>query len=196
MPVVSWTGSLDAGRLLSGALVILLVMASLWASRDLHEPVAGFGIVDQDGELVASSGNGLEVGDTLPQFRLLSTTDDVVEVTDFAGQPLVIHLWNTWCLDCIADLPVIEQASDQWEGQASVVGITPDEPLDRVAKAADRQDASYTMLLDSNEAVVTRYGTATLPVTIVVDATGTVVALHEGVVSIEDIERALDPLLP
>ncbi len=174
----------------------MLVLATIWAGRDMHEPVAGFGIVGQDGTMLASNGGSLETGDTLPRFQLLSTTDDVVTSTDFEGQPLVIHLWNTWCLDCIADLPAIQQAADQWDGQVAVVGIAPDEPMSRVANAADRYGASYPMLLDDNEAVVTRYGATSLPVTIVVDATGTVVAIHDGPIAFQDIERSLEPLLP
>jgi peroxiredoxin len=196
MPIPRWTGGTDIGRLLRGVLVAVLVVATIWAGRDLHEPVAGFGIVGPDGTLLATNGNGLEVGDSLPPFRLLSTTDDVVELDDFEGQPLVIHLWNTWCLDCIADLPVIQQAADQWDGQVAVVGIAPDEPMDRVTNAANRHNASYTMLLDANEAVVTQYGATSLPVTIVVDGSGTVVAIHQGPIAFEDIERAVEPLLP
>lgn len=194
-PVARWPG-IDMGRLLSGILVAILVVATIWIGWDAHEPVAGFGIVGPDGALISTNGNGLEAGDALPPFRLLSTTDDVVELADFEGRPLVIHLWNTWCLDCIADLPVIQQAADQWDGQVAVVGIAPDEPVDRVAKAADRHGASYTMLLDADEAVATQYGATTVPVTIVVDATGTVVAIHQGPIAFQDIERALAPLLP
>ncbi len=195
MPVASWRG-IDTGRVLSGLLVTILVVATIWAGRDMHEPVAGFGLVDHDGTLLEPNGTGVETGDALPRFRLLSTTDDVVNSTDFEGQPLVIHLWNTWCLDCVADLPALQQAADQWEGQVAVVGIAPDEPLNRVANAADRYGASYTLLLDEDEAVVSRFGATSLPVTIVVDAAGTVVAIHQGPIAFQDIERAVEPLLP
>lgn len=182
--------------LVAGLLVAVLVVASLWGSRGLHEPVAGFGLVSASG-MVRPAGDVSEVGtgNVAPEFRLLSVGDDVVELSSLRGRPVVLLFWNTWCLDCQPMLPVIQQAANDWGDQVTVVGVVPQEQAGRVQDMASAQGLTFPQLLDETGDVTTAYGGNVRPVTVVLNADGVVTAVLNGPVSLADLNAAISPLL-
>ena len=38
-------------------------------------------------------------------------TGAAIRIADFAGRPLLINLWATWCAPCIAELPALSRAA-------------------------------------------------------------------------------------
>ncbi len=177
-------------------LVAILVIATLWAERDRQDPVAGYGVLDARGIAVTSTITGVEVGQPAPDFRLQDTDGTAVALDDLAGQPVVVQFWTSWCLDCIDAIPIFQQVANAHPDDVVVLGIAPEETANRVNGALNRAGATYTTLLDTDGTVSDRYGASSVPFTVVIDASGTVVAVHEGRVSTAQIEADLAPLLP
>jgi peroxiredoxin len=176
------------------ALVLALVFGAVWMDRDRHDPVPPYGIVPQPATTtVPVLDSAPTAGDPAPNFRLLATNGDVVELADLRGQPLVIHFWTTWCLECAPELSALQQAeSDQG---IQVVGIAVGETSDRVDQAADTGGASYPMLLDRDKEVSHYYGVWDYPATLVIDADGVIGSVTMGPISPEDLQRQLDSVL-
>ena len=49
-----------------------------------------------------------EVGEPAPQFVLRDSGGELVRLSDFAGQPVWINFWATWCGPCRRELPDIQ----------------------------------------------------------------------------------------
>lgn len=176
-------------------MVALLVIATIWVERDRHDPVAGYGVLDARGVATASSDEGVMAGQPAPDFRLQATTGNILTLADVSGQPVVLQFWTSWCLDCVDAIPIFQQVATTHVDRVTVLGIAPEETAGRTNGALDRAGATYLTLLDNDGAVSDRYGATPLPLTVVIDGNGQIVAVHEGRVSVAQLETDLAPLL-
>ena len=144
---------------------------------------------------MTSTISGVAVGQPAPDFRLQDTDGTAVALDDLAGQPVVLQFWTSWCLDCIDAIPMFQQVANAHPEEVVVLGVAPEETASRIDGALNRAGATYTTLLDTHATVSARYGANPLPFTVVIDANGTIVAVHEGRVSSAVIESDLAPLL-
>lgn len=88
-------------------------------------------------------------GQTVPAFELPQL--DVGPVTipaAYAGRPLLINLWATWCGPCIEEMPELERFSiSQGDQGVQVIGIALDDEA-AVREFLRRIPVSYPILLD------------------------------------------------
>jgi peroxiredoxin len=134
-------------------------------------------------------------GQPAPDFRLQATTGNILTLADLSGQPVVLQFWTSWCLDCVDAIPIFQQVATTHVDRVTVLGIAPEETAGRTNGALDRAGATYLTLLDNDGAVSDRYGATPLPLTVVIDGNGQIVAVHEGRVSVAQLETDLAPLL-
>jgi thiol-disulfide isomerase/thioredoxin len=68
----------------------------------------------------------LHVADTamaLPDLPLTGPDGNPVRIKDFAGKPLLVNLWATWCAPCVVELPTLKRLAEHYEGRLQVIGI-------------------------------------------------------------------------
>lgn len=181
-------------RIVSVMLVTVLVVVTLALDRGRHAPVAGYGPIPQPGATGPAAGSGLAIGDPAPNFLLLDTDDDIVELAGLRGQSVVLNFWTTWCLACPADLAVLQDLSAQADDGLHVIGIDAAEPAGRVQAATERHGVDYRMLLDRDGSVAAAYGVTGYPVTVLVDAEGVIQRIEDGPVNIDALRSAIDAL--
>src|SRR4051812_17502116 len=56
-----------------------------------------------------------------------------VDLAGFAGKPLVINFWGTWCGPCRQELPVFEKVSKKYGGTVNFLFVS-DEPVEKLIK--------------------------------------------------------------
>jgi cytochrome oxidase Cu insertion factor (SCO1/SenC/PrrC family) len=127
-------------------------------------------------------------GKALP-FTLTATDGSRVSLTDFAGKPLVINFWATYCPPCKAEMPLLAKSVGPQSG-ARLVLIDQGDGRDATQAFVDSLGIHQPALLDSDLAVGHSYGIFMLPMTIFVRADGTidrrqVGQLQEGVLASE-----------
>jgi peroxiredoxin len=183
-------------RIVLVALVTLLVTGALWADRDRHDPVAGYGVIPQPGAMsVAALESGLDVGNLAPNFRLLGVDGEIVELSSLRGRPVLVHFWTTWCLDCAVSLPMMQELSGRYGDGLHVLGIDVGESASRVETAAERHGAGYPMLLDRDESVAGSYGVTTYPATVVIDPEGVVVSIQAGTATSDEVRNQVEAVI-
>lgn len=152
------------------------------------------------------AGSGLFLFSTIPAGRepalpvLTLNGSDLNDVpissSAYAGSPLVVNFWASWCATCYEEQPGINEAVNRFAARGvRFVGI--DMRDDRAAAAAfvAQFDVRYPSVFDPANEVGLRYGITAPPSWLFVDRRGTVFrrvagGLHQG-----DLFVTIDQLL-
>ena len=115
------------------------------------------------------------VGDTAPNFKVVTDSGKTLTRTDFGGKVLVLNFWATWCPPCREELPSLNRFQQQLAGTGIVVlGVSVDKN-EQVYKAfLKRNGVTFETSRDPEANVSADYGTFKYPETYVIDANGKV----------------------
>ncbi|MEM1080776.1 MAG: TlpA disulfide reductase family protein [Pseudomonadota bacterium] len=143
-------------------------------------------------------GNGVAVGDPMPNFRHAALDGQFVSRDDLIGQPALINFWATWCAPCVREMPMLQAYAAQHADRLQMVGIAIDEP-GQVHGFVQELGVTYRILVGTSDVMQTQrdFGNANgmLPFTVLVDAQGIVRWQHLGEVKPEHLAEFVTPLL-
>ncbi len=114
-------------------------------------------------------------GKPWPAISFEAPNGDKVTLQNFAGRPVLVNLWATWCTPCIKELPSIETLARSEAERLQVLAISQD---DKGGKVVDPwwQSQGFTLLqpyLDTAMAFSFKLGgDGVLPVTVLYSASG------------------------
>jgi thiol-disulfide isomerase/thioredoxin len=137
---------------------------------------------------------GVAEGMTGPDFTMLDLDGRPVRLRELRGTPVLLNFWASWCPPCVAELPLLDRAARELEGEAHVVLLNVGEPHGTVAPfLADLGVAAATVLRDARDAerplpdgvvpsraVAQVYQTFGLPTSLLLDRRGVIVARVSG----------------
>ena len=131
-------------------------------------------------------------GTAAPDFTLRDLDGQQVRLAQLVGAPVIVNFWATWCGPCRAELPRLAAAVREHPGlRVLAVDEAEDAASVRSYLRSLTGTSSLTVLLDGDRAVAGRYALAGMPVSVMVDAGGTVRAVHVGELSSGDLRQAL-----
>jgi thiol-disulfide isomerase/thioredoxin len=132
-------------------------------------------------------------GNAAPKAVFSGTDGRDVTLADFAGRPLLVNIWATWCAPCKAEMPTLDALAVLEEGQVSVIAVSQD-LQGRKPVRAFFEAASITNLepfTDPDNAILTSLGNnIALPTTILYDSDGYEIWRVMGGVEWDDAEMA------
>jgi thiol-disulfide isomerase/thioredoxin len=132
------------------------------------------------------------VGGRAPEFVLNGLDGEAVSARQFAGQPLVINLWATWCPPCVREIPALVDFQQQWGEQITVLGVAYDN-AEAVREFLPRFEVNYPIALADpfTDTLSAQLGNErdALPYTALVDANGIVRAVHSGEMNAEHLQE-------
>jgi peroxiredoxin len=114
-----------------------------------------------------------------PDFALKGIDGRNLRLSEFRGEPLVLHFWASWCGPCRESAASLDRLAR--DGDAAVVGVSLDGRVDRAASVANSLRLTSPTLVDLNQAVARTYDVDKLPLTLLLDRDGTVRAAWSGV---------------
>ncbi len=127
----------------------------------------------------------------LPAVALVSLQGEPVNLSAFAGKPVVVNLWATWCPPCVREMPVLQQAQ---AGHPAIhfVFVNVREPRERVQGwLQSRRLPLRNVLLDQSGEVAATFGAPGLPTTLFFDAGGVLVGTRVGELSAATLAERL-----
>ncbi|MGE0810615.1 MAG: TlpA disulfide reductase family protein [Immundisolibacter sp.] len=114
------------------------------------------------------------------------------------GQPLLIVFWASTCAPCIAEMPDLAQLYKELQprGFELIALAMPYDPPNRVLAAREVLELPFPVAIDVNAKLVRRLGVPPqTPQFLLIDASGDVVTVHNGVWPIDKLRAAIEPLL-
>lgn len=153
------------------------------------------------GALIVSSvlASSLSIGQRAPDFALRSLDGEILRLSEFRSEVVVLNFWAPWCNKCrdaIHSLETIYQGNRTTD--LHVLAVSVEHELDKAREFSDAQKATFPMLTDDAGNTVSRlYDLGKLPLTVLIGREGNVRFVHEGLQrdSGKQIEAQLNILL-
>jgi thiol-disulfide isomerase/thioredoxin len=114
---------------------------------------------------------------------------DEFKVANYAGKPLVVNVFGTWCGPCNSEAPELAEFAKA-NPQAQFVGVAEDDTEDTVSEFMGKYELSYPVVLDDKR-LGNMWGTQYVPTTIFFNASGQEVDRIVGAASLKQFEASL-----
>ena len=140
--------------------------------------------------------NANTAGKTFGFAALTSLPDGGKTTPTLAGRPTVVNFWFSTCEPCRREMPALSAAAERWSGQVDVIGINPNDTEESANSFLERNGVTYPNYLDRSGDQMLLSKVGTMPTTFFLDSTGTIVTMHAGELTAQDIEDNIAGILP
>jgi len=124
----------------------------------------------------------------LPNLSLTTLDERPVSLSTYAGRPVVLNLWASWCPPCRREMPVFEQAQAELPGVAFVL-VNQGESAQQAQNFLDGEGLNLTnVLLDPASQAMKSMRSNGLPTTLFFDAQGRLVDSHLGEITMPSLK--------
>lgn len=192
-------------RITSVGLIVGLSVLGLYALGILGSEGGGAGIENaQLLETERGAGQeelevGPQVGKLAPDFEISDMDGARHRLSDFRGRIIYINFWATWCTPCQIEMPDIQQLLNENPDDLTVISVNRGEGLDRardflrdIPGPDGGEGVSFTVNgLDPDDTLYDAYRGLGMPVSVFVDREGVVTEVVNGLISFEDMEKAV-----
>ena len=110
-------------------------------------------------------------------------------LADYAGRPVVLNLWATWCMPCVAEMPALDRLAGELKDiDAAVLPLSSDRGGVTVVRAfyASHGIRDLPVLLDPDGAASRKLGVRGIPTTLIIDKDGKERGRTEGAIAWTD----------
>jgi thiol-disulfide isomerase/thioredoxin len=143
------------------------------------------------------AGQGDEAGGAkATKAKLSYTLKDMsgkdVKLADYAGKPIILNFWATWCGPCKDEIPGLVAISRKYRDQGlTVLGVSIDDSPEDLQKFAAEYAMTYPVLVGfGHDDMLEEYeATFAVPVSWFIKPDGTVYLKHEGTQTREWFEQ-------
>ena len=135
------------------------------------------------------------IGQPAPELdieKYLQAPEGEKSLSALKGTVVVLEFWATWCAPCVAEIPHLNQLSEEFrDKQVQFISVT-DEDEDVIAPFLKRQEMKSWIGLDTDRSVFEAYGVRGIPRTFLIDRKGIIAAsLHPVGLSSDMIEKVI-----
>ena len=129
---------------------------------------------------VSLAASSLE-GTAAPDFALKSAGGENLRLSEYRGDVVMINFWATWCGPCRQEMPLLDDLYSRYERVGfRLLGVNIDDDSRRAMQMMEELGVSFPVLFDEKKEVSRLYQVEAMPVTVLVDRTGTVRHVHHG----------------
>ena len=204
---MSNTGSNTPRLLVAGLIIIAAAAAGFVVYRKATPDPAALTPVaatapasDPAIELSAEASAGPKpksVPDTLPDITLADIDGKPTKLASFAGRPLMVNFWATWCAPCRREIPLLNKIRAERKGQnAEIVGIAVDF-RDKVIEFTKETRLDYPLLIGEEDglAAAEAFGMGMgFPFSVFVDSKNRILTVKIGELHEDEANFAFDRL--
>jgi thiol-disulfide isomerase/thioredoxin len=122
----------------------------------------------------------VEIGTQLREANLQGLSGPSRKLSDYRGKALVINVWASWCGPCRQEMASLERLSRRYAKQFAVIGISTDDYPEAANAFLQKAGTSFPHYIDSKLMLENMLGANRIPLTLLVDAEGRVLAKYYG----------------
>jgi cytochrome c biogenesis protein CcmG/thiol:disulfide interchange protein DsbE len=128
-----------------------------------------------------------------PTFKVavLGQSGRQVSLADYAGKPLIVNFFASWCDPCKQETPLLARFYRAEHGKVALVGLDENDALGSALSFTRANGVTYPVGWDPQLAAASAYGVDGLPQTFFLDARHRIVDRVFGAVTLADINRGI-----
>jgi thiol-disulfide isomerase/thioredoxin len=130
-----------------------------------------------------------------PDFTVYDAQGNAHKLSDFRGKPVVLNFWASWCGPCKSEMPDFDAAyqTHGQEVQFLMVNLTDgyQETKESASAFVAGSGYSFPVFYDTDVDAAQVYGISAVPVTYFIDASGYLIAVGQGALSAENLEKGI-----
>lgn len=173
---------------------VLVVVVYIWRRTRLTQALRGPVLAGVMAGVVAwvVAGGVLDLmqgsAPSLPDLQLATLDENPISLSEYAGRPIVLNLWASWCPPCRREMPVFEQAQTEFPDVAFVL-VNQGESAQQAQDFLDSEGLNLTdVLLDPSSTAMQTMRSRGLPTTLFFDAQGRQVDSHLGEITMPSLK--------
>jgi len=112
-------------------------------------------------------------------------------LTDFAGTPLVINFFASWCPPCRKELPDFEEISQKYSGQVEFLGFSVSDDAETTRELLAETGVTFPVGMDPDQSIHFDLGGIAMPTTLFVDRFGNLATGRFGAISKDNLEQLI-----
>ena len=121
------------------------------------------------------------------------TTGETIELSELRGKPVWVVFNATWCSNCRSEAPEVQALHDA--GEVQVVSVWLRESSGQVSSFLERTGMDFTSVPDPSGQISARYRVSGVPAHYLIDAEGTIHAMHVGALTADQFDTYSQELL-
>lgn len=142
----------------------------------------------------------LSPGTPAPDIEFEDLSGKVFHLADFAGKPLYIDLWASWCGPCCQEIPYLAKFAESLGKNPEIVCISisiDDERADWTAKLEEEKPSwpQYIATAQGQASISNRYFISAIPRFLLIDPEGKIASVNAPRPSSPDLLESLKSLL-
>ena len=121
------------------------------------------------------------VGGQLREAAMQGLSGPSAKLASYRGKPLIINVWASWCGPCRMEMGSLERLARRYGGrQFNVIGISTDDYREPAQAFLRQANTTFPNFIDSRLFLENMLGANRIPLTLLVDAQGRVLAKFYG----------------
>ena len=109
-----------------------------------------------------------------PDFELVTDNNDIVQLSQYRGQIVIVNFWASWCMPCRVEMPALQKVFEAYNDQGfQILAVNaPDDNPIKATEFAVANSLTFPILFDTDGQVFRKYAVHALPTTLIIDSDG------------------------
>ena len=133
-----------------------------------------------------------------PDFTMTDKDGNEVKLSNFAGKPIVLNFWASWCGPCQMEMPDFEEMYKTYgeEVQFVMVNMTDgsQETVESATQFITEKGYTFPVYYDTKMEGAYYYSVYSLPMTYFIGADGYVAGRNTGMISGENLQKGIEAI--
>lgn len=180
---------------IGGLLLVLLLVGAYVLYSKLSGGMGG-NLAPTEDQGSSTSSSSVQEPPAAPDFLIEDWDGNEFTLADFAGKPVVLNFWATWCGFCKQEMPDFNELYKEMGEDVHFIMLNATDGVRETKEIAkdfiEKKGYEFPVYFDNGLEASMDYGANALPMTVFLDSQGRAIAIGRGALDRESILRGID----